>query len=169
MNWLDIVLFLVIGFAAFYEMTRGFGRAALDAFALYGALWAADALSVPFAGSVRLSPHPSLNHCIAYAVLLLVCGAFSLILSKFVYGMTMINTGMFEGLLGLGAGLGVGMMAAHGLVRVLAMSDPTGGALQTVTESFLGNEMLSFTTYHSVMSTLTNLTAGRHDLPNVNS
>lgn len=169
MNWLDVVLFLVVGTAAILEMTRGFGRAALDALALYGALWAADALSIPLASSVHLDPHATVNHGIAYGVLFLTFGAFSLTISRFVYSVTMFHTGMFEGLLGLSAGMAVGMMAAHGIVRVIAMSDVTGQGAQMVSDSFMGNEMLSFTTYHSVLNTLTNLTAAHPDPSNVGS
>ena len=169
MHWLDIVLFLVIGTVSVAEMARGFGRAILDALAVYGALWAADALSVPLAASVHLSPHPSLNHCVAYAVTLLAFGSFSLAVARFIYGMTMLHTGMFEGLLGLGAGVAVGMMAAHSIVRVIAMSDPTGQSAQMVGDSFLGNEMLSFTTYHTFLNTLSGTTTLHRDLPDINS
>jgi uncharacterized membrane protein required for colicin V production len=169
MNWLDIVLFLVIGVAALTEMSRGFGRAALDALGLYGALWVANALSIPLAASVHLDPHPAINHCVSYSVLFLVFGAFSLAVSRFVYGVTMFHTGMFDGMLGLVAGLAVGMMVAHGIARTVAMSDATGQNASVVTESFLGNEMLSFTTYHSVLDTLSGLTAPRHTIPDVNS
>ncbi len=169
MHWLDVVLGLVIGVIAIVEMTRGFGRAVLDALGLYGALWAANALATPLAASVHPSPHPSVNMCIAYGVALLAFGAFSLAVSRFVYGVTMLHMGMFESLLGLGAGVAVGMMAAHSIVRVMAMSDPTGGGAQTVSESFVGSEMLSFPTYHSVLNTMTGLTSGRRDTPDVSS
>jgi uncharacterized membrane protein required for colicin V production len=169
MNWLDIVLFLVIATAALLEMSRGFGRAALDALGLYAALWVANALSIPLASSVHLNPHPEINQCVAYGLLLVVFGAFSLAVSRFVYGATMLHMGMFDGMLGLAAGLAVGMMMAHGIARTIAMSDATGQNAQIVSESFLGNEMLSFATYHSVLNSLTGMTAPRHTLPDVNS
>jgi uncharacterized membrane protein required for colicin V production len=166
-NWLDVVLLLLLLGVAGLEMFRGFGRAVLDALALYGALWSADALSPSVADNLRLTAHPDVNHCVAYGLLLLALGAASLGLSRLVYNLTLMHTGMFEGLLGLGAGLAVGMILAHGLVRVMVMSDPTGRAGQTVTESFLGNEMLSFTTYHSIIDTLSSDTATQRDLPDV--
>ena len=169
MNWLDIVLFVIIAAAAGIEMVRGFGRAVLDALALYGALWIAEAVASPIADHVHFNPSHSVNHCVILALLLLGLGALAIVLSRFVYEATLINAGMFEGLLGICAGVAVGMVAAHGLVRVLSLSDPTGGMLAAVNNSGLGGEMLSFSTYHSVLDTLTNLTAGSHDLSSANS
>lgn len=169
MNWIDIVLFIVIAAVAVLEMARGFGRAIFDALALYGALWVAEMLAAPLADHLQFNPHHSVNHCVILAVLLLALGALAIVLSRFVYEATLINTGMFEGLLGLCAGVAVGMIAAHGIVRVLSMSDPAGVMLAIVHGSGLGSEMLSFSSYHSVLDTLTNLTAGHNDLPNANS
>jgi uncharacterized membrane protein required for colicin V production len=166
-NWLDVILVLLLLGVAGLEMFRGFGRAVLDALALYAALWSADALSIPLAGNLHLTAHADVNHCIAYGLLFLVLGALSLGLSRCVYNLTLMHTGMFEGLLGLAAGVAVGMMLAHGLVRVIVMSDSSGKAAQTVTESFMGNEMLSFTTYHSFIDTLSGETSTPRELPDV--
>ncbi len=168
MIWLDVVLVLLLLGVAALEMYRGFGRAVFDALALYGALWGANALSVPLAASIHVSSHPGVNHCASYGLLLVVLGALSLGVSRLVYNMTLMHTGMFEGLLGLGAGVAVGMMLAHGLVRVIVLSDPSGNAAQMVAGSFMGNEMLDFTTYHSVIDALSGAANTHRQLPDVN-
>ena len=166
MNWLDIVLILVIGGVAIVQMVRGFGRAAFDALLLYAALWGADAASLPLARQVHLANGAAVNHADADALLLVVFGAASLGLSRWVYGMTLFDAGMFDGLLGLASGVVAGMIAAHGIVHVLAMADPneTGNAL-LVAKSVVGNEMLDFPTYHSVMDTVTGASTYRRELP----
>ena len=166
MTWLDIVLIFVIGGIAVVEMARGFGRAAFDALLLYAALWAAESASLPLAAQVHLANGAAVNHADAYALLLVVFGTAALGCSRFVYGMTLFDAGMFDSLLGLVAGVGAGMIAAHGIVHSLAMADPNGTAgAALVAGSFIGHEMLNFPTFHAVMDTITGATSYRRQLP----
>ena len=168
MNWLDLVLILVIGGIAAVEMVRGFGRAAFDALLLYAALWCASAADLPLSAQVHLANGAAANHADVYALLLVVFGGIAVGVSRFLYGMTLFDTGMFEGLLGLGTGVAAGMIAAHGIVRAIAMADPNGTAgAALVAASFVGHEMLGFPTFHSVMDTLTGATSYRRSLPNL--
>ncbi|MBV9850919.1 MAG: hypothetical protein JO250_14700 [Armatimonadetes bacterium] len=168
MNWLDLVLILVIGGAVVLEMVRGIGRAAFDALLLYAALWGADAAALPLAARVHLADGAAVNHADIYALLLVTFGVAALGVARFLYGMTQFDAGMFEALLGLGAGAATGMIAAHGIVRALAMADPTGTAgAATVAGSFVGHEMLTFPTYHAVMDTVTGATSYRRELPDL--
>lgn len=166
MNWLDLVLGLVIiGFAA-VEMFRGFGKAALDALFLYGALWAADQAAPALAVRVTLGSGAAVNHADADALLFLIFGLISLGCSRWVYGMTLIDLGMFDKLLGMVSGIVAGIIVAHGIVHPVAMADPKGNAgAALVASSTVGNEMLDFPTYHSVMNTITGANTYRQDLP----
>jgi len=167
MTWLDIVLGVLLIGVAVLEMCRGFGRAVFDALALYAALWLSDAAARAL-GAATFHPNTPFSHGWTFGLLFLTFGSLGLLLSKFVYYSTLANAGMFEGLLGIGAGLAVGMILAHGLVRVAVLSDLGGqSGARLVSESFLGNEMLSFTTYHSVLATLTGVTNTHRELPNV--
>lgn len=166
MTWLDIVLGVLLVMAAVLEMSRGFGRAIFDALALYGALWLAESLSHTL-DAAFFHPNTSISHCWTFGVLFLTFGALAFLVSGFVYHSTLLNMGMFEGLLGLGAGVAVGMILAHAVVRIVAMSDPTGHGSLLIADSFLGNEMLRFTTYHSFIETLSGVTASHRELPNV--
>ncbi len=169
MSWLDVVLILVIGGCAVVEMARGFGRAAFDALLLYAALWSAEAAALPLARQVHLANGAAVNHADAYAILLVVFGSTALGLSRFVYGMTLFDAGMFDSLLGLAAGIAAGMVAAHGIVHALDMADPNGTAgAALVASSLVGREMLNFPTFHSVMDTVTGATTYRRELPNAN-
>ncbi len=168
MNWLDPVLILVIlGFAA-AEMFRGFGRGALDALFLYGALWAADAAAPSVGAQLKMGGGAAVNHADADALLLAVFGVGALLVSRFVYGMMQMDFGMFDKLLGLCAGVAAGMIVAHAIVSPITMADPKGNAgAALVASSTVGNEMLDFPTYHSVMDTITGANSYRAQLPNV--
>lgn len=167
MTWLDIVLGVLLVGVAVLEMCRGFGRSVFDALALYGALWLSDA-AAHYVSVAAFHPNTPVSHGLTFGVLFLTFGALAVLVSRLVYHATLIHTGMFEGLLGAVAGLAVGMILAHGLVRMVVLSDPAGqSGTRLVSESFLGSEMLSFTTYHSVLATLTDATNTHRALPNV--
>ena len=167
MTWLDIVLGMLLVGVAVLEMCRGFGRSVFDALALYGALWLSDA-AAHYVDAATFHPNTPISHGLTFGLLFVTFGALGILTSRLVYHATLVNTGMFEGLFGIFAGLAVGMILAHGLVRVVVLSDPAGqSGARLVSESFLGNEMLSFTTYHSVLATLTDATNTHRALPNV--
>lgn len=167
MTWLDIVLGILLVGVAVLEMCRGFGRSVLDALALYGALWLSDA-AMHYVESIAFHPNTPFSHGWTFGLLFLTFGTLGILVSRFVYHATLIHTGMFEGLFGAIAGLAVGMILAHGMMRVVVLSDTVDHAgVRLVSESFLGSEMLSFTTYHSVLATLTDATNTHRSLPNV--
>lgn len=170
MNWLDIVLILVIGGVSVIQMVRGFGRAVFDALLLYAALWGANAAAVPMAAQVHLANGAAVNHTDVYALLLIVFGVAALGVSRFIYGMTLFDAGMFDGLLGLVMGVAAGMTAAHGIVHAIAMADPNGTAgAALVAGSPVGHEMLAFSSFHSVMDVITGVNSYRRQLPGLPS
>lgn len=166
MNWLDIVVVLILGAVAAVECQRGFGRAVPDALCLYGALWVANTAAPSLSATVHLHSDPAANGAWVYGIMLAVCAAIALGISRFVYNSTQMDAGVFDRALGLAAGVAVGMMTAHGFVRVLAMGlagEPSGAFF--VADSFLGSEMLSFNTYHSILNVLTGYPSLHRDLP----
>ncbi len=168
MNALDFTLGLLLAAVTVVQTARGFGRAVLDALALYAALWLASTLATPLAALLPSGTADAL--ACAYGVLLVSCGAGCLLLSRWAYSMTLVHTGMFEGLLGMAAGAACGMMAAHGIARALTLADPAGqGSALLVQNGFLAHEMLSFPTYHAVLNTLTGITSSQRQLPDVNA
>jgi hypothetical protein len=77
----------------------------------------------------------------------------------------MIDAGMCDRMFGLAAGLAVGMMAAHGFMCIVALNVTGGSHEALIAGSFLGNEMLFFTTYHSLIDALTGAAPIHHNLP----
>jgi uncharacterized membrane protein required for colicin V production len=168
MSWLDYFLMILMAGIIALEMFRGFGRSVFDALLLYAALFAANALSLPLATHVHFHSGAAVNHSYAYVLLIVVFGVLALALSRFVYNMTLINTGMFEWLLGIGCGIAAGMMIAHCIVHTMDMADPdqTGNG-RLVANGPVTHEMLDFDTYHSVLETMTGIQSYRRSLPDV--
>ncbi len=81
---------------------RGFGKTAFDALGLYAALWIASALAPLLAAHVSLhAGGPGINQSWALGLLFVTFGALMLGVSWYVFGMTQLNAGMFDKLLGM--------------------------------------------------------------------
>ncbi len=165
MNWLDVVVLMILAGVVALESTRGFGQTLLDALLLYGVLWLADLGAPLLAHTLHLAPDAAANRGIAYGLLLAGLGSIGFVFSLYLHRQTMIDAGVCERLFGLAAGCAVGMMAAHGFMRLVALN-LTGSAHEAlIAGSFLGNEMLSFTTYHSLIGMLTGDAPTQRSLP----
>ena len=169
MNWLDILLLLLIVGVAVLGMVRGLGRAAFDALGLYGALWAASTLAPLLAAHLTLNAGgAAVNLSWVFGILFVLLGALMLGVSWYVHSLTRFDAGMFDKLLGLAAGVAMGVIVAHSLVAALVTSDPHRVASAAlVADAPVGREMYEFPAYHSVMDTITGATTYRRELPNV--
>ncbi len=171
MNGLDIGLILVIVAVGVVGLVRGFGRTALDALALYAALWGAS-LAAP-AVAARVSFHAGgagINESWAFTLLFLVLGPLLLGVSWYVYGLTQLDLGMFDKLLGLAAGLAAGVIVAHALTETLVMGDPKCvAAAAPVNTGTVGSEVYGFPGYHALLDTVTGAKTYMKDAPNPSS
>jgi len=165
MNWLDIVVLMILVGVIALESARGFGQALLDALLLYGALWLSDACTPLLAHSLHLFAGPAANRGIAYGILLAGFGGMAFLLGLYLHRQTMIDAGVCDRMFGIAAGCAVGMMMAHGFMRIVALNLTGSAGEALVASSFLGNEMLSFTTYHSLISALTGEAPMHRSLP----
>ncbi|BDI31883.1 hypothetical protein CCAX7_39340 [Capsulimonas corticalis] len=168
MSGLDIFLILAIVAMTVVGATMGFGRAALTALALFGSLWAASASLPTVAGVVHIQSSGAANQGDVFAMLCLAFGSVAVVVAKYVHGSLGIHAGMFDAFLGLCAGVAIGMMVAHGVVRTMTIADPDGqGEGGQVASGSVSHEMLEFTSFHSVMDTVTGAGTYRRSLPNV--
>ena len=169
MNWLDIILLLLIVGTAVVGTVRGLGRAAFDALGLYAALWAASTLAPLVAVHLTLNAGgAAVNQSWIFGILFVLLGVLMLGVSWYVHSLTRFDAGMFDKLLGLAAGVAMGVIVAHSLVSALVTSDPHRVASAAlVADAPVGREVYGFPTYHSVLDTITGATTYRRDLPNV--
>ena len=167
MNGLDIGLLVLIVAVGVVGLVRGFGRTMLDTLALYAALWAASAAAPLLAA--RLSLHAGgagINESWAFSLLFVIIGALLLGVSWYVYGLTQLDAGMFDKLLGLAVGLAAGMIVAHSIVAALVTADPQCVASAAMVGSGqVGSELYSFSNYHAVMDTITGAKTYMRDAP----
>lgn len=155
MNGFDIALAAIILIATGIEAFRGFGRAVFDALALYIALVISHCAYTPLASLVHFHSGAADNHAVAYAVCFGLSAVVMLLVARFVYGTMLYNAGVFDQLLGVVAGIVIGVMVAHGITTSIALTDPTGnGEVAAYTDTPLGDEVLNFTSYHHFMETI---------------
>ena len=165
MNWLDIVVLMILVGVAALESARGFGQALLDALLLYGALWLAQTCAPLLAPSLPLFAGPAAGRGLAYGLLLAGFGALAFLIGLHLHRHTMIDAGVCERMFGLAAGAAVGIIVAHGFMRIVSLNLTGGADAALIAGSFMGNEMLSFTTYHALIGSLTGDAPMHRSLP----
>ena len=155
MGTFDIVLAAIIILATAIEAFRGFGRAVFDCLGLYMALIIAHCAYLPLSAAVHFHSGAADNHAAAYTLIFALSGIAMLCTSRWVYGTLLYNAGVFDQLLGVGAGIVLGVMIAHGVTNSIALTDPTGnGQVASYTDTPLSNEILNFTSYHHFMQSI---------------
>jgi uncharacterized membrane protein required for colicin V production len=164
MNWLDVLVVVIIVGAAVAETIRGFGRAIFDALALYGMLWVAATFAAPLCPFLRISNQHNMNVAFAYCLLAGAGALIALGLARFAYSTTIPNAGMFDRLLGLVVGIGVGVMLAHGLVRGVTLSSQAGVGPAVVSAGGVASEIFDFHSYHAIMDSLTGAVSYHREL-----
>jgi uncharacterized membrane protein required for colicin V production len=167
MSWLDVLAILILLAATVLQTMRGFGRAVFDTMAIYGVLWLASVSAEPVAHMVPIGSDKAVNLAFAYGLVGILGSIVGLVLSHFCYQATLPHAGMFEHFFGLMLGVAVGAMFCHMLMRGIAFADPNGdGSGELVTSGIVASEMYDFHTYHSIVDSITGLTA---DHTNTNS
>ena len=167
MSGLDIFLIAAIVGLSVLGAVMGFGRAALTALALFGSLWAASSCLSAAAAVVHLQSDGSANKGDVFALLCMAFGFVGVVAARYVQGALAVSAGMFDPFLGLCAGVAIGMIVAHGVVRTLTIADPDGQAEGgQVASGSVSHEMLEFTSFHSVMDAVTGAGTYRRSLTN---
>jgi uncharacterized membrane protein required for colicin V production len=167
MSGLDIFLILAIVGMSVVGVAMGFGRAALTALALFGSLWVASSVLANVASVAHIQAGAAANKGAVFGALCLAFGGVSIIVARYVQGALGVHAGMFDRFFGLCAGIGIGMIVAHGVVRAMTIADPSGqGEGAEVVSGSISHEMLEFTSFHSVMDTVTGAGTYRRSLTN---
>jgi uncharacterized membrane protein required for colicin V production len=155
MGAFDIALAAIILIATVVQGFRGFGRAVFDCLGLYMALILAHCAYLPLSGAVHFHSGAADNHAAAYTVIFVLSSIIMLCVSRWVYGTVLYNAGVFDQLLGVVAGIVLGIMIAHGITTSIALTDPTGnGQVASYTDTPLSDEVLNFTSYHKFMDSI---------------
>jgi len=171
MNLLDMIAGLILAGGMAVGLVRGFGKTAFDAIALYAALWASSALAPVivshFHHSAGVGGVASADEGWVLGLLFCLLGGLMLGVSWYTEGMTLWNAGIFDKLLGLCAGFGIGAILAHTLITCVVLgrvgSDPDQEASTSL--GSVSSEFYNFTTYHAVLDTITGAKTYRNEFP----
>jgi len=157
MAWFDIVALALIVGLVWAESHRGFGRSLFDLLGAIIALKVADLLSEPLAGAAPLLATPGANQGFWLVAAFVVLAVVTVIGSKFIYETTLMSLDVLDPLVGGILGLASGIVVAHIFMKMLLLSQGAGEAGDVVLNSFMGEELLQFRTYHRVVTALQNL------------
>lgn len=157
MTWFDVVAVLLVIGIAFLESQRGFGRALLDLMGGIIALKLATFLSGPLAAGAPVLSTAERSEALWLAVTFLVLAAATVVASKFIYETTLLSLDVLDPLVGGLLGIASGMVVAHIFLRMLLVSYGEAEVANVLLNSFAGQELLKFRTYHRVIQALENL------------
>lgn len=157
MTWFDIVAVLIIIGIAWAESVRGFGRALFD---LIGALISARLaifLSQPLADVAPISQAPGPSEAFWLAIVFMVLIILVIIATKLIYDSTLLSLDVLDPIVGAIFGIASGVLTAHVFLRMLELGYAGTELADAVVNSFMGQELLQFRTYHIVITALQNL------------
>jgi len=156
-NWVDLVLVLLVALIVIIETRRGFGKALFDLAAAVLTLKLVSFAYNDASASYQIIQNTAANNALVYAAMLLAAGAACWFAGKLIYEHTLVSLEMFDPVLGMVLGVGVGIIAGHAFTNTLAIMGSAGGLSEVLTKSLLGSEFHDFRTYRMVLSTLTRL------------
>lgn len=157
MMWTDLVALLLIVVIGWAESQRGFGRSIFDfvgtIITLRLAYWFAD----PLAKAAPILAEASGNHAFWFASLFLAFSVLVILGTKVVYETTLLSLDVLDPIVGGILGVLTGAMVAHVLLQTLVIASGPGPGADAVINSFMGQELLKYRTYHTVVNALQNL------------
>ncbi len=157
MNWFDVVAILLIAIIAWLESLRGFGRAIFDAVGALIALRVAIALSPSLASSAPLLQPDAYSQAFWMAAVFVIMGVLIIIATKFIYETTLLSLDVLDPVVGGLLGLVSGIVVAHLFMRVLLTAYAKTDFGTIILNSFVGQELIVFRSYHVVVTALQNL------------
>jgi len=147
---------MIVGIA-WLESQRGFGRSIFDLVGAIISLKVADLLSEPVSKAAPVLAVPAGNQAFWFAALFLVLAVLTVLGAKVIYETTLLSLDVLDPLVGAIFGVSVGLIVAHVLLRTLFIGYGGGPEADALVNTFMGQELLKFRTYHTVVATLQNL------------
>ncbi len=157
MTWFDAVAVLVILLIAWVESLRGFGRAIFDFVGALIALKIATFLSRPLAGAVPLLQPDAHAQAFWLGAVFLLLAVLIIIATKFIYETTLLSLDVLDPIVGGILGVASGTVVAHLFIRMLLVAYADTDFANIVLNSFVGQEIILFRSYHRVVEALQDL------------
>jgi len=157
MIWSDAAAIVLIVGISWLESQRGFGRALFDMLGAIISLKVASLLALPLSEAVPVLAAPGSNEAFWLVAVFLVLAVLTVIASKLIYESMLLSLDVLDPLVGAILGLASGLMVAHIFLRMLLLGYGEGQDATALLNSFMGQELLKFRTYHTVVTALQNL------------
>ena len=157
MTWFDIVAIALILLIAWIESLRGFGRAIFDFVGGLIALKIATFVAGPLAKAAPLLQPESHAEAFWLSVVFLLQVIIIIIATKFIYETTLLSLDVLDPVVGGLLGCASGIVVAHIFIRILLVAYANTDFGTAVLNSFVGQEVIMFRSYHAVVHTLQNL------------
>lgn len=157
MTWFDVVAILLILLIAWLESLRGFGRAIFDFVGGLIALKVASFAAPPLAEAVPLLQPESHAEAFWLSAVFLLLVVLIIIATKFIYETTLLSLDVLDPVVGGLLGCASGVIVAHVFIRILLLAYGSTDFGTVVLNSFMGQEVILFRSYHNVVESLQNL------------
>jgi uncharacterized membrane protein required for colicin V production len=157
MNWFDIVAILIIVAIAWLESIRGFGRALFDLIGAIIAMKVAGVLAGPLAAAAPIATEPNPSEAFWLAIVFFFLIILVVIATKLIYDSTLLSLDILDPVVGAVFGLVSGIIVAHVFIKMLEVGYAGTDFSTVVVNSFMGQELLQFRTYHRVATALQNI------------
>ncbi len=157
MTWFDIVVFLLLAVVVWLESNRGFGRALFDAIGAVVVLKLSTTVSHTLATALPLSQAEAANDAIWLAGVFVILMVLVVLASRFLYETTLLSLDVLDPLVGGMLGVVSGLIVAHIFLRVMLLAYGDSESARILMQSFAGQELIQFRTFHMVLTALQNL------------
>ena len=156
MAWYDIVALILIAGIAWLESQRGFGRSLFDIVGAVISLKVAELVSEMLMDVAPVLSSPNGSHAFWYSTVFVVLAVLTILGTKLIYDTTLLSLDALDPLVGGILGLVCGIVVAHVFLKTLQLGY-TGDDVTALLNSFMGQELLQFRTYHTIVTALQNL------------
>ena len=157
MTWFDAVAIVLIIVIAWLESMRGFGRAIFDFVGGLIALRVSIFVAGPLARAVPLMQSEASGEAFWMAMIFVVLVVLIVIATKFIYETTLLSLDVLDPVVGGILGAASGIVVAHLFLRVMMAAYADTAFAHTVLNSFVGQEIVAFRSYHHLVQALQNL------------
>jgi uncharacterized membrane protein required for colicin V production len=157
MTWFDAVALLLILVIAWLESIRGFGRAVFDFVGALVALKVATFAGKPLAAAVPLVQSEASTEAFWIGAVFVLLVVLIIVATKFIYETTLLSLDVLDPVVGGLLGFASGIVVAHVFVRVMLTAYAGTDFATLVQNSFVGQELITFRTYHIVVTALQNI------------
>ncbi len=157
MTWFDAVAILLIIAIAWLESMRGFGRAIFDFVGGLIALKISIFVARPLAQAAPLMRSEASAEAFWMAMIFIVLAVLIVVATKFIYETTLLSLDVLDPVVGGVLGVAIGVIIAHLFLRAMMAAYADTEFANTVLNSFVGQEIVAFRSYHRLVQALQNL------------